>query len=157
MTDIETLITENKTNHYKLLTIVGNNQAKIDRLVSHLKNEGWEIHDVEEKVFEITEAIPEDKIKLRIGRELKDWMRTVGNRIVLINSTILYSDEMNRMGPFDAFKYAMRGEREGILFLDAKLRGATAIYSTPDRPDYKESDIADVLFVELDNVELPEE
>jgi len=157
LTDIDTLISENRTNHYKLLTIVGNNQAKIDRLVADLQKKGWEVHDVEETVFKIIDTIPIDKIRLRIGRELKGWTRSVGNKLVLLNSTILYSKEMNRMGPFDAFKYQMRGEREGILFLDAKLRGATAVYSTPDRPDYKENDISDVLHVELDDVEFVEE
>jgi hypothetical protein len=64
---------------------------------------------------------------------------------------------MDKIGPFSAFKYLMRGDKEGILFMDAKLRGNVAIYSTPDRPDYNERELSDVLFIELDKVELPEE
>ena len=156
-TNIETLIKENQTNHYKLLTIVGNNRSRIDRLVVYLKNKDWTVYDVEEKVLEITENMPADKIRLRIGTELKKWIKNVEDRIVLVNSNILYSAEMDKIGPFSAFKYLMRGDKEGILFMDAKLRGNVAIYSTPDRPDYNERELSDVLFIELDKVELPEE
>jgi len=156
MTDIDTLIEENRTNHYKLLTIVGNNQSKIEKITDYLKNKDWEIYDVEKKVLEITEDMPENKIRLRIGTELKKWVKSLGKRIVLVNSNILYSEQMDKIGPFSAFKYSMRGDKEGILFLDAKLRGNMAIYSIPGRPDYNERELSDVLFIELDNVEVPE-
>ncbi len=155
MADIDTLIKENRTNHLKLLTIVGNNQAKIDNIVDYLRNNGWEMYDVEEKVLEIAKDIPEDKIRLRIGKELRKWVKSLANRIVLVNSNILYSGQMDKIGPFSAFKYCMRN-KEGILFLDAKLRGNVAIYSIPGRPDYNERELSDVLFIELNNVEVPE-
>jgi len=156
MTDIDTLIEENRTNHYKLLTIVGNNQSRIEKIVGYLENKGWNIYDVEENVLEITKDMPEDKIRLRIGTELKKWIKNLGNRIVFVNSNILYSEQMDKIGPFSAFKYSMRGDKEGILFLDAKLRGNMAIYSIPGRPDYNERELSDVLFIELNNVEVPE-
>jgi hypothetical protein len=155
--DIDSLIKENRTNHYKLLTIVGNNQSKIANISEYLRKKGWEIYDVEEKVLEIVKNMPEEKIRLRIGTELKEWIKNLGNRIVLINSNILYSEQMDKIGPFSAFKYFMRGEKEGILFLDAKLRGNMAIYSIPGRPDYCERELTDVLFIEIDKVEVEEE
>ena len=157
MSDITTLIEGNRTNHYKLLTIVGNNQVKIDQILEYLMKNDWEIHDVEEKVLEIAEKIPNDRLKLRIGTEIKKWVRKLGNHIILINSNILYSKEMDKIGPFRAFKYCMRGEKEGILFLDAKLRGNLSIYSTPDRLDYLEIELSDVLFIDLEKVEVPGE
>ncbi len=157
MNDIDSLIKENRTNHYKLLTIVGNNQSKIANISEYLRKKGWEIYDVEEKVLEIVKNMPEEKIRLRIGTELKEWIKNLGNRIVLINSNILYSEQMDKIGPFSAFKYFMRGEKEGILFLDAKLRGNMAIYSIPGRPDYCERELTDVLFIEIDKVEVEEE
>ena len=155
MIDIDTLVEENRTNYFKLLTIVGNNQSKIDNIVDYLKSKGWEVCDVEEKVLEISKDIPEDKIRLRIGEKLKKWVKSLGNRIVLVNSNILYSEQMDKIGPFSAFKYCMRN-KEGILFLDAKLRGNVAIYSIPGRPDYNERELSEVTFVELDNVEVQE-
>ncbi len=155
MKDINTLIEGNRTNHYKLLTIIGNNQAKIDQIVEYLRKNSWEIHDVEEKVLEIAKQFPNDRLKLRIGTEIKKWVRKLGNHIALINSNILYSKEMDKIGPFRAFKYCMRGMKEGILFLDAKLRGNYAIYSTPDRPDYLETELSDVLFIDLEKIKVP--
>jgi hypothetical protein len=105
-------------------------------------------------VLEIAENMPEDRLRLRIGTEIKRWVRTLGNNIALINSNILYSEEMDKLGPFRAFKYCMRGDKEGILFLDAKLRGNYAIYSTPDRPDYLETELSDVLFIDIEEIEI---
>ncbi len=154
MKNIRFLIQGNKTNHYKLLTIIGKNQTKIDQIIEFLKKNDWKVYDVEEQVLEIAEQIPNDKLKLRVGTEIKKWVKQLGNHIALINSNILYSNEMDKIGPFRAFKYCMRGEKQGILFLDAKLRGNYAIYSTPDRPDYLEVELSDVLFIDLEEVEV---
>lgn len=153
--DINTLIDENRTNHYKLLTIVGNNPSKSDSILKYLENNQWQVYDVEEKIFELSEGIPHDKVKLRIGREIKRWIRDLGDKVVLINSNILYSQDMGKINPFNAFKYSMRSGREGVLFLDAKLKGNMAIYSTPDRPDYQEFELTDVLFLGIDKVRIP--
>jgi hypothetical protein len=153
--DINTLLNENRTNHYKLLTIVGNNAPKADSIIEYLKLNGWQVYDVEEKVFEISDNIPHDKVKLRIGREIKKWIRNLTNNVVLINSNILYSQDMGKINPFNAFKYSMRSDREGVLFLDAKLKGNLAIYSNPDRPDYQEFELNDVLFVDIEKVRVP--
>lgn len=154
MNDINTLIKGNRTNHYKLLTIIGNNQTKIDLIIEYLKKSDWKVYDVEEKVLDIAKQIPNDKLKLRIGTEIKKWVKQLGNHITLINSNILYSNEMDKIGPFRAFKYCMRGEKEGILFLDAKLKGNYAIYSTPNRPDYLKMELSDVLFIDLEEIEV---
>lgn len=154
MTSIKDLIKDNKTNHYKLLVIIGNNKVKIEEIITFLKKDDWKVYDIEEKVLDLTKEIPKEKIRLRIGTSMKKWVKSLGNKIVLVNTDILYSKEMDKIGPFDAFKYNMRGDKEGILFMNAKLRGNYAIYSTPDRPDYSERELSDVLFVELDKVEL---
>ena len=157
MKDIDTLIEENRTNHYKLLTIVGNNQSKQDEIIDYLENNDWDVYDVEEEAIKIAEDIPNEKINIRIATKIKEWVKSLGNRLVFINSNILYSKEMDRIGPFDAFKYLMRGDKEGILFLDAKLSGNVAIYSKPGRLDYNERDLSEVKFTEIDEVDIPEE
>jgi len=156
MVSIDILIEENRTNHYKLLTIVGNNTAKINSLIIYLKEKGWTAYDVEKVVLELVENISGDKIRLRIGSELKKWIKTTEDRIVLYNANILYSPQMDKIGPFSAFKYSMRGDKEGILFMDGKIRGNVVVYSTPDRPDYHERELSDVLSIELEDVDLPE-
>jgi hypothetical protein len=154
--NIQDLIQDNKTNHYKLLTIVGDDPSKVDQLVEYLKNTGWSVYDVEEIVLDLIKDVPEDEIKLSIGLLIKKWVKSVGNRIVLTNANILYSDEMDQIGPFDAFKYLMRGDKEGILFLNARLKENRAIYSKPDRPDYSERELTDVLYVPLEGVTIQE-
>lgn len=153
--DLNVLLDENRTNHYKLFTLIGNNPPKAESILEYLKSKDWQVYDVEEKIFEISEGIPHEKIKLRIGREIKRWIRNLENNIVLINSNILYSEDMGKINPFNAFKYSMRSNREGVLFLDAKLKGNMAIYSTPDRPDYQEFELTDVLFVDINKVRIP--
>lgn len=87
--------------------LVGNNAAKIERLVNYLKDSGWTVYDVEEQVLRITDNIPPEKIKLRIGTELKKWIKQTADKLILMNSNILYSPEMDKIGPFDEFKYVM--------------------------------------------------
>lgn len=156
MKTIDELIEANEENHYKLLTIVGSNRSKIDDIVNYLEDKGWVVYDVEEVVLDLVEDIPEEKIRVRIGTKLKKWVKEVEDKIVLVNSNILYSKEMGKIGPFSAFKYQMRGKKEGILFLDAKLRGNSAVYSTPDKEDYQERELSDVIYVSLDDVKNPE-
>lgn len=153
MRKIEALIQENRTNHYKLLTIIGNNESKVQRIISYLAKKGWVSFDVENVLFQLIEDIPEDKIRLRIGLIIKKWLKEIGNKTIFFNTNILYSPEMNKIGPFSAFKYAMRGEKEGILIIDTRLRGNMAIFSTPDRKDYHEQELKDVLFIKLDDVD----
>jgi hypothetical protein len=157
VTSIDRLIEENRTNHFKILTIIGNNQVKINNLIEYLRKKGWVIYDVEKIIFELVNKIPADKVKLRIGAEIKKWIKNTEDRIVLYNANILYSEEMDNLGPFSAFKYHMRGNQEGILFMDGKLRGNEVIYSTPDRPDYHKRELSDVVYIDLENVELPGE
>jgi len=154
---LQDLIRENETNHYKLLTIVGNNPPKVNLIVKYLEKKGWTVYDVEDVVLKLIDNVPEDEIKLSIGLLIKKWVKSVENKIVLINTDILYSEEMDQIGPFDAFKYLMRGDKEGVLFLNARLKGNLAIYSTPDRPDYSERELTDVLYIALEDVEVEEE
>lgn len=155
--NIQDLICDNKTNHYKLLTIVGDDPAKEDQIINHLKFHGWLVFDVEEIILELIKDVSEDEIKLSISYLIKKWVKTVGNRLVLKNANILYSAEMDQIGPFDAFKYLMRGEKEGILFLNARLKENRAIYSKPDRIDYSERELTDVLYVPIEDVTIQED
>jgi len=62
--DINILLDENRTNHYKLLTIVGNDPSKVESILEYLKSNNWQVYDVEEKVFEISDGIPQRKSEI---------------------------------------------------------------------------------------------
>jgi len=91
--ELQDLIRENETNHYKLLTIVGDNPPKINQIVKYLEKTGWTVYDVEDVVLKLIDNVPEDEIKLSIGLLIKKWVKSVENKIVLINTDILYSEE----------------------------------------------------------------
>ncbi|ADL12900.1 BREX-3 system P-loop-containing protein BrxF [Acetohalobium arabaticum] len=152
MVNLDDLIRVSRDNHYKLLTLVGDNPAKVDEITAYLEDKDWEVYDVEENVLDLIEDIPEGKIYLRIGDKIKKWVNTLGDRIVLTNTSILCSPELDKITPLGAFKYLMRGSREAVLFLDARIRDNKAIYSRPGRDDYCEMDLSEVISEQIDNV-----
>ena len=150
---IDELLKENSANYYKLLTIVGIDLEKEKKITEYLRDSGWKVYDVEDIVMELIENIPPEKVRIRIGKLIKDWTRTVEGKMVLTNADILYSPEMAKIGPLQAFKYSMREDkREGVLFLHARLKGNMAIYSEPDKDDYSEQELNEVLYVNIRDV-----
>ena len=152
--NIEKLLSASRDNHYKLLTLVGDEESKKKNIISYLKDEGWKIYDVERVVLDLIEDIPENKISKRIGKKLKEWVKEQGKKIVLYNTSILYSPELQLRGPVEAFRYPMRGNRKGVIFINGRLRDNKAIYSTPDKDDYTPVDLSKVIFCRLTEVEL---
>jgi len=65
------LIEQNRTNHYKMLVIVDNNHQH-EKIINVLQDEGWSSYDVNENILNILKEIPEGKIKLRIGSKIKE-------------------------------------------------------------------------------------
>mgnify|MGYP000417962310 CR=1 FL=1 len=154
MVNIEKLLRANRDNHYKLLTIVGDEESKKKSIISYLKEKGWKIYDVEKIVLDLIKDIPENKISKRIGKKLKEWVKDQGENIVLYNTSILYSPELKLRGPVEAFRYPMRGEREGVIFINGRLRDNKVIYSTPDKEDHMEVDLSKVIFCKLTDVKI---
>jgi len=40
-----------------------------------------------------------EKVKFKIGREIKKWIRSLNDNIVFVNSNILYSEDMGKINP----------------------------------------------------------
>ncbi len=154
MVDIEKLIQANRDNHYKLLTLVGNEEAQKKLIIKYLRENGWKIYDVEEVVLDLIQNIPEDKVSKRIGNKLKEWVNEKERRIVLNNTGILYSPELKMINPVEAFRYSMRGRREGVIFINGRLRDDKAYYSTPDKEDFSVVDLSRVIFYRLTEVKI---
>lgn len=155
MRNIKELLDENQKNWFKLLTIIGRNNLKEQMILKYLESNGWEIWDVEQKIFELSDIIPPEKIKLRIGTEIKKWVKSLGPKMVFVNTNILYSEDLGKVGPYGLFKYHMRGQKEGVIFIEARLKGNLAIYSSPNRDDYNETELEDVVYIDLDEVLIP--
>ena len=149
---IDELLTANRNNHYKLLTLVGSEEGKKKEIINYLINKDWTVYDVEEVILELSAEIPEEKIGLRIGHCLKDWIKEKETKIVLTNTAILYSPELKQIDPVESFRYRMRGKREAVIFVDGRLRDDKILYSTPDKADFTQVDVSKVVYCRLTEV-----
>lgn len=150
---IDRLIEANKNNYYKLLTLIGNEENKINEITQYLKKRGWQVFDVEKLVLDLLKDIPQEKRGLRLGDKLDSWVKEQKTKMILKNSNILFSPELEQINPVESFRYALRDFNEAILFLDARYRGENkAVYSTPDKDDYAEIDLSKVIHYRLTEV-----
>jgi len=122
------LIQQSRSNHYKMLVIVDNNKQH-QTIIDKLSNDDWEAYDVTKSIVEMIDDIPDDKIKLRIGEQIKKWVKNLPDKIILYNTNILYSPELGRLNPIGAFKYKSR-DREIILFIEGHINGNRIRYSS---------------------------
>ena len=148
---LDELIKQNRSNHYKMLVVVDNNNQQ-DKVIEKLKGDGWEAYDVTKSIVEITKDIPDDKIKLRIGEQIKKWVKSLPDKIILYNTNILYSPELGRLNPIGAFKYKSR-DREMILFVEGHTSGNRIRYSTYDRDDYSEMEVSELIHVRMEDID----
>jgi len=145
------LIKQNRSNHYKMLVIVDNNKQH-QKIIDKLSNDGWVAYDVTKNIVEITKGVPDGKIKLRIGEQIKKWVKSLPNKIILYNTNILYSPELGRLSPIGAFKYKSR-DREIILFVEGHTSGNRIRYSIYERDDYSEMDVGELIHVRMEDID----
>ena len=154
MTHIDDLIKSNRGSHYKLLTLVGSEENHKNNIIDYLKNNGWNVYDIEEVILDLIEDIPENKIGIKIGDKIKQWLSDQENKIVLTNTSIIYSPELSLIDPVETFRYAMRGDKEAVIFIEGKMRDDKVIYSTPDKQDHKDIDISRIVSERITEVEV---
>jgi len=154
VTHIDDLIKINRDSHYKLLTLVGSEENHKNNIIDYLKNNGWNVYDIEEVILDLIEDIPENKIGIKIGDKIKQWLSDQENKIVLTNTSIIYSPELNLIDPVETFRYAMRGDKEAVIFIEGKMRDSKVIYSTPDKQDHKDIDISRIVSERITEVEV---
>jgi hypothetical protein len=154
VTHIDDLIKINRDSHYKLLTLVGSEENHKNNIIDYLKNNGWDVYDIEEVILDLVENIPENKIGLKIGDKIKEWLSDQENKIVITNTSIIYSPELNLINPVETFRYAMRGDKEAVIFIEGKMRDDKVIYSTPDKQDHKDIDISRIVSERITEVEV---
>ena len=148
--NIQTLIEQNRTNHYKLLVIVDNNKEH-DKIIAMLEKEGWAAYDVTEHLLKMIEDIPQGKVKLRIGDQIKKWVKNLPDKIILYNTSILFSPELGKLTPVGAFKYKAR-DREIIIFVEGHASGNRIQYSTYGRDDHAEMDVSELIHARLEDI-----
>jgi hypothetical protein len=147
---LDTLLEQNRTNHYKMLVIIDNNK-QFEKVSAILKSKGWSTYDVTENILRLMADIPEEKRKLRIGAKIKEWINSLPDQIVLVNANILYSPELGKLNPVGAFKYKAR-DKEIIVILEGRISGNKIIYSEYNRPDFTEMDVSELIHVRMEDI-----
>jgi len=145
------LIKQLQTNYYKMLVIVDNGHQE-EKIIRPLQAEGWTAVDVTDAILKLIETIPENKLKVRIGGKIKEWFNSLPDRLVLYNTSILYSPELGRLNPVGAFKYKSR-EKEIVVLLEGHLSGNRIQYSQYARPDYTEMDVSEVIHARMEDID----
>ena len=148
--DLAELVRQANTNHYRMLLVL-DNEHQSEAFVQRLEAEGWKGYDVEQAVLAMLEQVPENKVKLRISGEIKKWFLQLPERVVLYNTTILYSPELGRLNPVGAFKYKSR-ENIVIVLAEGRIAGQKLQYSEFNRPDYTEVDVSEIICARLEDI-----
>ncbi len=148
---LDTLLEQNRTNHYKMLVIVDNNQQH-EKIIDALKSKGWTSYDANENILRIIEDIPESKIKLRIGDKIKQWFNSLPDKVILYNTNILYSPELGKLTPVGAFKYRSR-DKECIVILEGQISGQRIQYSEYRKEDHVEMDVSELINVKMEDID----
>ncbi len=147
---LQELIEINRANHYKLLVIVDNNNQH-QNIIDALKDDNWSAYDVTKNIIEMTKNIPENKIKLRIGEQIKHWVKSLPDKVILYNTNFLYSPELGRLNPVGAFKYKAR-DKEIIVFVEGHTSGDRIRYSSVGRDDYSEMDVSELIHARMEDI-----
>lgn len=148
---LETLMEQNRNNHYKMLVIV-DNARQYEKIIEALHPQDWQAFNVADYILEKLEHIPEKERRLRIGRIIKEWFRELPDKVILYDTNILYSPELGRFNPVGAFKYKSR-EKEIIVIMNGQIYGEKVRYSQPGRDDYNEMDVSELLHYQIEDIE----
>jgi|SRR5680860_248473 len=150
--NLETLIEQNRCNYYKMLIIIDNAQQH-EKITQSLTSQGWQAFNVTDHTLELIERIPEKERKLRIGRIIKEWVKGLPDKVILYDTSILYSPELGRLNPVGAFKYKSR-EKEIIVIMSGQVYGERVRYSEYGRDDYCEMDVSELIHTRIEDVTL---
>ena len=143
---------QNRTNHYKMLVIVDNNHQH-EKIINALSDQGWSSYDVNENIIKILENIPEEKVKVRIGSKIKEWVNNLPDKVILYNMNILYSPELGKLNPMGAFKYRSR-DRECVAIVEGSVYGNRIQYSEYGKDDHVEMDVSELIHVKMESLDV---
>ena len=74
------------------------------------------------------------------------------DKVILFDTSILFSPELGRLNPVGAFKYKSR-EKEIIVIMNGLIYGERVRYSEPGRDDYTEMDVSELIHCRIEEIE----
>ena len=152
--NLNTLLTQADSLRFKLLGIVGSNEAKKKKIIKFLSGEDWTIVDVEKELLPVQMELNScgDEVIFELGTKVKEWFNSKPSKLVLTNASILYHEMFLKISPVGAFKYNSRN-KNCVLFLEDEHRLAKRLYhGQPGAEDYYDQEINDIMLVGIDEI-----
>ncbi len=152
--NLNTLLTQADSLRFKLLGIVGSNEAKKKKIIKFLSDEDWTVVDVEKELLPIQMEMNScgDEVNFELGTKVKEWFNSKPSKLALTNASILYHEMFLKISPVGAFKYNSRN-KNCVLFLEDEHRlGKRLYHGQPGTEDYYDQEINDIMLVGIDEI-----
>ena len=152
--NLSTLLSQADSLRFKLLGIVGSNEAKKKKIIKFLSDDDWTVVDVEKELLPVQAELNScgDKDIFEFGTKVKKWFNSKPSKLVLTNASILYHEMFLKISPIGAFKYNSRN-KNCVLFLEDEHRlGKRLYHGQPGTKDYYDQEINDIMLIGIDEI-----
>jgi hypothetical protein len=151
---INTLLTQADALRFKLLAIIGEDEAKKNMIIKSLAENGWTLIDVESELLNLRKELESDEIDfdIEIGPKIKEWFNSKPNKLILTNASILYHDLFTKISPVGAFKYNSRNKNCLIFLEDVQKLGSRLYYGEVGKSDYYDREINDIVIADINEI-----
>lgn len=151
---IDTFLSLANSLRFKLWAVVGDNQAKKDKVISYLKIQGYTLVDVGAELGSLfAELESVDEPSHDIGQKIKEWFLSKPDQLILTNASILYHKAFTKISPVGAFKYNSRNKSSVLFLEDEKIISNRLSYGQLGSEEYYDKDINDILVTNINDIE----
>ena len=151
---IDTCLSLANSLRFKLWAVVGNNSAKIEKIINYLDSIGYTKVDVGEELAPIfAELESKGEPSHDVGQHIKEWFSNKPDKLILLNASILYHDAFTKISPVGAFKYNSRNKSSVLFLEDEKIISNRISYGKVGSDEYYDKDINDILITKIDDIE----
>ncbi len=151
---LNTLLTQADSLRFKLLAIIGEDEAKKNMIIKSLKEEGWSLIDVESELLSLRQELDTEDIDIdiEISPKIKEWFNSKPNKLILTNASILYHDMFTKISPVGAFKYNSRNKNCVIFLENEQKLGSRIYYGEVGKTDYYDREINDIVISDISEI-----
>jgi len=140
MIDFEQMLKDVKDQYYRLIMV---NDDNSDEYRLYCKKHNIPIINLSAKFAELLNGLSDEEREMEAWDKLKDWMSSQKEPILAFDEIdYLFSPEVGIMDPIKNFCYYSRNKQIIILFIRARRKNSTLIYSEEGNEDYMEMDVS---------------
>jgi len=152
---LDNLLTQADSLRFKLLAIIGKDEAKKKKIIVALRKDNWTLIDVEKELLAVQKELDKNEpgLEFEISTKIKEWFGKQPNNIILTNASILYHELFLKVSPIGAFKYNSRNKNCVLFLEDEQKLGSRLYYGDIGKDDYYDQEINDILMVSIDDID----